>query len=102
MKKILVGFVFGLAMFGAGVALADKTIVYTTANSKVYAINFTSQDNGTTITAVVCGFTKDGAGAQTPRVCTQPKNLPAGALKTAIAPLFTGAGLTYWKNDQGL
>jgi hypothetical protein len=102
LKSHITAVAIGAALMAGGLALADKTIVLKSADAKVTRICFDSNDNGVKISAEACGFTKDSTGAIQPSNCVPPKDLPSGAFKTAIAPLFTGAALTYWKTENGL
>lgn len=105
MKKILTHFVslsIGISMAWGGLAMADRTVVFTKANAKVTGIRLESNDSGTTVNIVICGYTKDGTGGLLPSACTVAKDLPVGAFRTAVAPLFSGEALAYWLTDQKL
>lgn len=95
------GWVLGALVFPLREASADKTVTYLTANSTVDSMSFTFPDASTVI-GVVCGHTTDSLSAVQPATCTSAIVLPAGALKTNVQSLRTGAALTAWKNDQGL
>lgn len=101
MKKKIIGIAALVAAFGAGVAFADKTVVHSTANAQVFRVSFRSPNNGTLIEAEVCGATRDGGGNNLPVVC-HSQTLPNGAFKTAVAGIFTGNGLTFWRTQEGL
>lgn len=101
MKRFLAHVVAGLVIFGAGVALADRTVTLLSAQARVQRISFVSQDQGVTILANVCGYTKDNLNRDAGYKCYE-RMLPAGAFKTSVAGLFTGAALTFWKAEDGL
>lgn len=99
-NKIIIGGVL-LGVFLAGVAVADVTVIYRSADAKVVRICFDSEDNGVNIVGQACGFTKDSLGVIRPKTC-RDRVLPNGTFKTNAASMFTGAGLTFWKNEEGL
>lgn len=94
MKRIFLA--LGLAI--AGTALADKTVTWLAADAKIESVSLTI--SGQQVFAYICGSVLGSDGVTVRTSCTRTEL--TGASKTAVLNWVNGAGLTAWKNADGI